>query len=571
MMNREIADIFGRIADILEINGENPFRIRAYRHAALNIEGLARPVEDYAADNTLENIEGIGKDLAGKIREYAATGRISFYEDLKKTIPRSAMEMLDIPGVGPRMVNLFHKQLGIKSLGLLERAIKDGKLDNIKGIGERTRANILRGIEYLSKSGGRVLLPAAEAACRPILKELKNLRCVKAIEVAGSVRRRKETIGDIDMVAASDNPRAVMDAFTTSGNVREVIAKGMTKSAIRTGGGIQVDLRVVKRDSYGSALVYLTGSKMHNIKLRETAIKKRMKINEYGVFAGSAGKKIAGRDEKGVYRALGMSFVPPEMREDRGEIEAALKHKIPDLVTEKDIRADLHIHSSSSDGSMSIDEIARACAARGYSYAVLTDHSGSLKIARGLEAKELFANLRKIDKINAKMKKFRLLKGAEVDILSDGRLDYDDSVLRSLDFVIAAIHTGFKQPKETLTGRILKAMDNKHVNMIAHLTGRLMGMRQGYEVDFDVILNAARDTNTALEINAFPERLDIDDAKCRLARDAGIMVGISSDSHAEHDMDNMFYGVGVARRGWLESCHVLNTLSVTDFLKKIRK
>lgn len=571
MKNKEIAEMFSNIADILEIKGENPFRIRAYRKAALNIDGLSETLEVIDKKGDLENIEGIGKDLANKIREYISAGKIAFYEDLKKGIPKSVIEFMDIPGVGPKTANIFYKELGIKTIKQLHQKIKAGRIKNIHGIGQKTLENILKGIDFLLKSKGRPLLAVGLEISEQIIKELARLKEVKRIEPAGSLRRRKETIGDIDLVVASEKPAPIMDKFVNLPQVKEVLAKGLTKSSVITREKIQVDLRVVKRESFGAALAYLTGSKMHNIKLRELAMKKGLKINEYGIYKVSSGKKMAGSDERDIYDCIGLSFVPPEMREDRGEIEAARKNKIPKLIEVNDIKADLHIHSEASDGSMSLEEIASACKKMGYKYIVITEHSETLKVAGGLDKKTLFKQIEKIDKLNARLKGFRILKGTEVDIRADGVLDYKDEILKELDFVIAAIHSGFKQSKELITERIIRAMENKHVNMIAHPTGRLMGVREGYEIDIHKILTKARDTNTAIEINAYPERLDLNDINCRLAKEMGVMIGIGTDAHMKGNLDNMRLGVSVARRGWLEASDVINTYSLNKFLKKVKK
>ena len=571
MQNQEIAGIFNNIADILEIKGENRFRIRAYRRAAINIEGLPERVEELKNKGELENIRGVGKDLAGKIDEFISTGKMAFYEELKRSIPKPVLDFMDIPGVGPKSANVLYEKLGIKSIGQLRKKAKKGKIKLIPGMGEKTVSNILRGIDFLEKSGKRILLSSGLAIADDIVYRLKSLKETRRVEVAGSLRRRADTIGDIDIVASSKNPDRIMDAFVRLPQTKNTLAKGRTKSSITTRGGVQVDLRVVGPESFGAALAYLTGSKAHNVKLREIAVKKGLKINEYGLFEVSSGQKIAGEDEAGIYRCLGLSFVPPEMREDRGEIELSRKKNLPELIGIKDIKSDLHIHTEASDGSLKIDEIAEITKKMGYSYIAITDHSASLKVAGGLDEKRLFENIKKIDRINARQKGFSILKGAEVDILSDGSMDYGDNVLRELDFVIAAIHSGFKQTRDILTMRIIKAMENRYVNMVAHPTGRLIGSREGYEIDIQRILKTARDTNTAIEINAYPERLDLNDMNCRMAKEAGVMLGIGTDSHMRGQFGNMAFGVGVARRGWLNKKNVLNTYSLKEFLKRIKK
>jgi len=571
MKNREIAEIFNDIADILEIKGENPFRIRAYRKAALNIESLSKNIEELDKKGELEKIAGIGKDLASKIKEYIATGKMAFYEDLKKGIPESVLKFMAIPGVGPKTANVLYKDLGIKNIKELRQKAKAGEITKIQGFGEKTIENILRGIDFVRKAEGRTSLALAMRISEGIIGVLKKLKETEKIQPAGSLRRQKENVGDVDIVASSKKPQRIMDVFVKLPQVREVLAHGPTKSSVVTKEKVQVDLRVVESKSFGAALAYLTGSKAHNIRLREIAVKKRLKMNEYGIFRVSSGKKIAGADEKGLYESLGLSFVPPEMREDRGEVELARKHGIPKLVEIEDIKSDLHIHTKKSDGSLTLEEIALISRKKGYKYIVITDHTKTLKIARGLDEKRLFSSIKEIDKFNAKQKGFKVLKGAEVDILGDGTLDYKDDVLRELDFVIAAIHSGFKQPSETLTQRIVRAMENKFVNMIAHPTGRLMGTREGYQIDIGTILRSAKETNTAIEINAYPDRLDLTDINCHLAKEMGVILGIGTDSHARDQFDNMVFGVGVARRGWLTKKDILNTYSLKEFLKRIRK
>lgn len=578
MKNQEIAEIFNKIADILEIEEENPFRIRAYRKAAQNIEGLSKDIEDIVREKKLEEIPGIGKDLAQKIEEYVSKGKMKAYEDLKKGVSKGVLEFMEIPGVGPKTAKVLYKDLGIKNLKELQFKAKTGKIKHIFGIKEKTIENILRGIDFLKKSEGRTPLNVALNISEDIMGRLKKSKAVNRIEAAGSLRRRKETVRDIDIIATSNKPKEIMDIFVGLPYVKEVLAHGPTKSSVITKERIQVDLRVVEPGSFGSALAYLTGSKAHNIKLREMGVKKHFKINEYGVFSlkgagakGKAGRKIAGKEEDEIYRSLGLSYVPPEMREDRGEIELAKNDKIPKLLDIADIKADLHVHSEASDGTLSLEEIAEISKKKGYKYIVITEHSKTLKIAHGLSEKELFSEMKKIDKLNKRLRAFRILKGIEVDIMGDGTLDYKDNVLRELDFVIASVHSGFKQSKEALTGRILRAMENNFVRMIAHPTGRLMGVRDAYEIDMQKILKTARDTNTALEINAYPDRLDLNDINCKSAKEIGVMLGIGTDSHTKEQFDNMIYGVYVARRGWLGKKNILNALDLDDFLKRIKK
>ena len=571
MKNQEIAQIFGDIADILEIKEENRFRIRAYRKAQETIESLAEDIEEFQKKKPLTELSGIGKDLASKIKEYIDTGKIKFYTDLKKSIPKPILDLMTIPGIGPKTAKLLVEKFKVKSIKDLEKKASRGEIEGAFGIKEKTVSNILRGIDFLKKSEERTSIGQAKELSDSIISQLKKLPEVKKITPAGSLRRMKETVRDIDILVTSTKPKKIMDTFTKLPEVKDVLVHGPTKSSVITKSKIQVDLRVVDPESYGAALCYFTGSKSHNVRLRKMAVSKSLKINEYGVFKVKTNKKIAGKDEKSVYKALNLSCVPPEMREDKGEIELALKGKLPRLVELKDIKGDLHVHTKASDGIMSVEDIASSCEELGYEYIVVTDHSKTLTIADGLTERELLENMKRIDKINKKHKKIRLLKGTEVDILSDGRLDYKDSILKELDFVIAAVHSGFKQSKDIITTRILRAMENKYVNMIAHPTGRLMGVRDAYQVDLEKVFKTAKETNTALEINAYPDRLDLDDNYSRRAKELGVMIGIATDTHTKDQFANMFYGVSVARRGWLEKKNVLNTLSLESLLKKIRK
>ncbi len=567
MKNREIAQIFNNIADILEIKGENPFRIRAYRKAAQNIEDLAENIEETCRKNKLTDIPGVGRDLAGKIEEYISENRIKFYEELKKSVPRPVLDLMAIPGIGPKTADLLCDKLKIKSIKDLRRKALHGKIKNIFGIKEKTVANILRGIDFLVKSKERTPLGEAVKISESIIAQLKKLPEVKKITPAGSLRRMKESVRDIDILVASDKPLRIMDTFTHLPEVREILVRGSTKSSIITERRIQVDVRVVESSSFGSALCYFTGSKSHNIKLRKMAVKKGLKINEYGVFNVKTKKKLAGKKEKDIYKILGLAYIPPEMREDKGEVELAAEGRLPRLVELKDIRGDIHIHSHASDGMLSIEDIASFCKNLGYEYIVITDHSKSLRVAGGLSEKDLFANIRKVRKLDKKLGKIHILIGTEVDILTDGGLDYADSTLKELDFVIAAIHTGFKQPKQKLTDRIIKAMENKYVNLIAHPTGRLMGVRDPYEIDLEKIFKIAKATNTALEINAYPQRLDLDDNASRRAGELGVMIAIATDTHTKDQLKNMVFGVSVARRGWLEKKNVINTFDFKSFCR----
>ncbi len=569
MKNLEISAIFREIANILEIKGDNPFRIRAYERAAQNIEGLTEDIEDFVRDDRLMDIPGVGKDLADKIKEYVQTGKIKAYEDLKKKVPGGLLDLLNIPSVGPKTAKLLYEELKIKNILDLEKAIKKNKLQGIFGIKEKTIENISKGIELLKRGRERMTLAQAMQVADEFISALKKLSEVKRISVAGSLRRQKETVRDIDILMISKKPKKIMDVFTGLPDVATVLAKGETKSSVRTKGDVQVDCRVEEEKSFGAALLYFTGSKNFNIRLRQLAIKRGLKINEYGVFRKN--RFVCGKTEEEIFEILGMSYIEPELREDTGEIELAQEFQLPYLIEFKDIKGDLHVHSKWSDGGNTIAEMVEAAKRRGYSYLAITDHSQSLKVAGGLSIADLKKKKQEIGRINRKLKDFRVLYGTEVDIDSDGRLDYKDGVLKEFDVVVAAIHTGFKQSKSQLTRRLIRACKNNYVHIIAHPTGRLWGSRDAYDIDMDEVLKAARDTNTYLEINAFPQRLDLNDLNCRRAKEIGARLVIDTDAHTFEQLATMKLGVSVARRGWLTKKDVLNTLSFEELLKALKK
>ncbi len=571
MKNIEIANIFNEIASILELKEENPFRIRAYRRAALNLEGLTEDIEDIAKRNELTRIPGIGKDLEEKIQKFLSTGHIEFYERLKKETPPMLLELTTIPGIGPKTANLLYKNLKFKSIQDLEEMARSHKLAVLPGLKEKTEENILRGIEFIKKGKERVPLGFALPIANDIISHLKELPETQRISIAGSVRRMKETVKDIDILVTSKDPEKVMSEFIKLPQVMDVLAHGSTKSSVLTNEGFQVDLRVVEPDSFGAALAYFTGSQSHNIRLREMAVKKGFKINEYGVFNERIKKRIAGKEEEEIYKVLGLPYIPPELREDAGEIEAAIKNRLPNLIELKDIKGDLHVHSKWSDGSESLEVLAEEAQRRGYEYIVISDHSKSLPVAGGLKEEEIIKQIKEIEKLNKTFKGFRLLTGTEVDILSGGKLAFSNELLSMLDFTVAAIHSGFKQTKDAITKRLIKAMQNKFVHSIAHPTGRLMGVRDAYEIDFEEIFKVARDTNTAIEINAYPERMDLNDINCHRAKEVGVKMVISTDAHTKDQLDNIFFGISVARRGWIEKDDILNTLSLNNMLESIKK
>jgi len=569
--NVEIARVFANIAKILSIKEENKFKIRAYEQVAATIENLPMEVETIYRAGKLKEIPGVGEAIAKKIGELIETGKLEYYENLKQTIPSGVLELLNVPEVGPRKAKLFYEKLGIDSITKLEEAALRHQLQNLPGMGKKAEENILRGIELYKKREERKLLGVALPIAEEIVDQLKSLREVNQISIAGSLRRRKETIGDIDILITSEKPEIVMNRFINLPQVKEVLAEGLTKSAILTHQDIHADLRVVAPDSFGAALQYFTGSKAHNIRLREMAVKEGLKINEYGVFRVNDDQKIAGKEEQEIYNILGLPMIMPELREDRGEFEAALNHQLPRLVNLEDINGDFHVHTRDSDGFNTMEEIIGKAREKGYQYIAITDHSQSLHIAGGLDEQRVLEQIRRIDEINQNISDFQILKGIEVDIKSDGTLDLSDSILQKLDLVIAAIHSGFKQEKEQLMERLTKAMRNPFVNIIAHPTGRVIGYREAYDVDIQEIIRLAAQTNTALEINASPERMDLNDIYVKSAKEQGVLLAIGSDAHQIHALDYMTYGIAIARRGWLEKGNLLNTLFLDDLKARLKK
>jgi DNA polymerase (family 10) len=568
MKNREIAAIFSSLADILEIKGEDPFRVNAYRRVSRIIDDLSNDVADLVESGEILEVSGIGKGTAGAIEEYLERGKIKRYEDARKTVPKGLLELLSIPGLGPKTIGLLWKNLNVKSLAGLKRALRGGKILDLPGMGAKKVENIQAGIRAYESRSGRLTLGAILPTAEAIADELREATGTDAVSLAGSVRRSRETIGDIDVLVAAAKSRPVIKAFTELSCVDEVLAAGTTKASVRAEGALQVDLRVVKPESWGAALMYFTGSKDHNVRLRGHAQSKGLKLNEYGLFKGE--KRLASRKEEQVYRKLGLDFIPPELREDRGEVEAALDGALPELVEVSDIRGDLHVHTGWSDGHASIEEMARAAKSMGYRYISVNDHTHSLGIAHGLDAERLEAQREEIEEVNARIKRFTVLSGTEVDILSDGSLDFPDEVLGRLDVVVASIHSGFNQSRDRITGRILSAMENPHVDIIGHPTGRLLGTRQPYAVDMGRVIEAAAETGTALEINAYYERLDLNDVDSRRAAESGVKIAISTDAHHPDQLWMMELGVRTARRGWLTRADLLNTLTVSSLRKALR-
>lgn len=569
MKNKLAAEIFRHIAELLEIQGENPFRIRAYLKAAQNLESLSEDIADLAQRSELEKIPGIGKDLAEKIKEIVGTGKLKFYQRLQQDIPEGLTALMSVPGLGPKTAKLLFDKLQIKNIADLEKAVRKHKISTLPGIKEKTEENILQGIALTRQAQEKMSLAEAMSVADGFIQALRKLKETKHIEPAGSLRRRKETVRDVDILVTSRQAKRVMDLFVKLPQVKQVLLQGPTKSSVLTRGNIQVDLRIVQPRSFGAALLYFTGSKEHNIKLRQLAVKRGLKINEYGLFKKD--RYVVGKTEQEIFKRLKLAYIHPELREDRGEIEAGLKGKLPKVIGLKDIKGDLHVHSQWSDGSYSIEDISKAAQEKGYEYIAICDHSQSIKIAKGLSIERLKRQIDLIHKLNRKLKGMRVLAGSEVDIKGDGSLDYPDAILRELDIVIAAIHTGFKQGQEQLTKRITAAMDNKYVNIISHPSGRLIGRRQAYALDMEAVLQKAAQTATLMEINAFPDRLDLTDINAHRAKQLGVKMAISTDAHMLEQLDFMYLGVTVARRGWLEKKDVVNTFSLEKLWKLLKQ
>ncbi len=562
MKNRIIATIFEKIADVLEFQGEIPFKVNAYRKAARVIGDMQEDIEDVWREGRLKDIPGIGTALAGKIEEFLTTGKMSKYEEVVSSVPAGLIELLEIQNLGPKTVALAYKKLGVENLNNLKQVIADGRLAQLPGMGEKKVENIVKGIELYERAQERISIGVALPLVEELIDELKSRTKLEKIQVAGSTRRMKETVGDIDILVETEHGADVIQTFVHLPQVTRVLAAGDTKGSVIVEDRIQVDLRAIPKESYGAALQYFTGSKAHNIHLREIAKKSGLKINEYGIFKGD--KKIGGAEEQDIYHVLNLDWMPPEMREDRGEIDLAAQHNLPKLIELKDIQGDLHVHSKWSDGGATIEEIARAALAKGYRYIAISDHSKSVKYAHGLEVERLLRKLEEIKAVQEKVPGIKILAGAEVDILSDGTMDYPDEILAQLDIVIAAVHQGFKQQ---VTERMLAAMENPYVFIIAHPTGRLISKREGYVMELDKVMKKAAETGTVLEINSYYDRLDLSDVNARRAQEMGIKLSINTDTHQLYQLDMIKLGIGVARRAWLEPKDVINTYSLEELLK----
>ncbi len=569
--NSDIEGIFNEVADLLEIKGENPFRVRAYRNAARMVAGLSQSVADLVArGQDLSQLSGVGKDLAGKIEEIVKTGTLSLLQELQGQLPTGLSELMKVPGLGPRRVAALHQQLGITTLDDLRQAAEQGRIHALEGFGTKTEQRILEEVTRRQQaSAQRIKLVVAEQVAEPLVAYLKEIEGVNEVVVAGSYRRRRETVGDLDILATCRKGAKIMERFVNYEDVKEVVAKGDTKSTVLLRSSFQVDLRVVPQVSYGAALMYFTGSKEHNIAIRTIGLRKKLKINEYGVFRGE--KRVAGRTEQEIYAKIGLPFIEPELRENRGEIEAAQKGKLPALLELKDIRGDLHVHTKRTDGHDTIEELVEAARKRGYDYIAITDHSKHVTVAHGLKPDQVRAQVKEIDKINKRLKGFTVLKATELDILEDGSLDLPDEVLRELDLTVCSVHYKFSLSVKQQTQRILRAMENPHFHIFAHPTGRLIGEREPYQVDMGEIMKAARDNRCFLEVNAHPDRLDLNDIHCKMAKDLGVKVAVSTDAHRLDDLDYMRFGVGQARRGWIEAADVVNTRSLSELRKLLKR
>jgi len=574
MKNQELSKIFYEIAEFLEVDGV-PFKPYAYQKAALSLENLKEDVFDIykkGGNKALQDIPGVGENIANHIEEYLKTGKVKIYDQYKKRLPLKIDELTRVEGLGPKKIKVLYQKLGIKNLKDLEKAIKSHKMAPLFGFGEKTEQNILQGIEFQKQNKGRFLLGQILPVAEDILENLKKIKEVEKISIAGSLRRKKETIGDVDILVVSKNPQKVMDYFASLPSVKKIWAKGKTKTSVHTKDDFDIDLRVVSEKSYGSALQYFTGSKDHNIVTRKIAIEKGLKLSEYGLFKGF--KMIAGKTEEEVYKALGLPYIEPELRENEGEIEAGLNKKLPKIVELKDIKGDLHCHSNWDGGENSIEEMANEAIKRGYEYIGISDHTKFLRIENGLDEKQLLKQSEAIKKLNLKFKtenlKFRILHGCETNILNNGEVDIKNEVLEKLDYVIAGVHSNLKMPKVEMTKRLISAMKNPNIDIISHPTGRLIDRREEYQLDFDKVLKVAKQTGTILEINSAPERLDLRDLHIRRAKEVGIKMIINTDSHQANQLDLMKYGVFQARRGWAEKSNIVNTLPLGEIVKQFK-
>jgi len=563
--NFDMARVFYEMAHLLEVKGESAFRVRAYQRAAQQIESLAEDLAAVAARGELQTIPGIGKDLATRITEYLATGKIGQLEALRAEVPPNFLTLLEVRGLGPKTAKLLLERLGVDSVDRLEEVCKSGEILTVAGIREKTCENILKGIAIWRAGRSRMLLARARGIARQVVAVLQAQAPVERIEIAGSLRRMRETVKDIDLLVTSTDPPRVIETFVALPSVLEVIGAGNTKASVHHTDGIQIDLRVVDPAAFGAALQYFTGARDHNVRLREMASRRRLKISEYGVFDELTGNRVAGETEGEVYAAVGLDWIPPELRENGGEIEAALTGALPALITADRIRGDLHAHTDWSDGHHSLAQLIEAAEARGYEYILVSDHSKSSTVAGGLGADRLREQIRKIRELQPRYK-IRILAGSECDVLADGAMDFPPEVLGELDIVLAAVHSRFTQSRAEMTARIVKALENPYVNILAHPTGRLIGSRQPYDVDLEAVFAAAKAHGKSIEINCSPDRLDLKDSQARRAAELGVPIAISTDTHYLSNLDNLELGLATARRGWIGPAQVLNTRNTDQLL-----
>jgi len=561
--NADIAAAFEQVADLLELQDANPFRVRAYRNAARVVGELKLDLAAHiVAGRPLPKLPGIGADLSAKIEEFAKTGRLALLDRLRKEVPSGVADLLQLPGLGPKRVRALYEELHVHTLPQLLRAARDGRIRTLPGFGSKTEAHIADAIGKQLGQVKRFKLAIAAQYADALLSFLKQGPGVVQAQAAGSLRRCRDTVGDLDLLVTASNGAAVCRYFTSYPDVRDVLQEGDTKASVVLKSGLQVDLRVVPQESYGAALMYFTGSKAHNIRMRNRAIDHGLKLNEYGLFKGS--RAVAGATEEEVYAALDLPWIAPELREDRGEIEAALKRALPHLIALKDLCGDLHVHTNWSDGTAGIEAMAESARAHGLGYVAISEHSRRLTVAHGLDPVRLAKQCHEIERLNTALEGIELLTGIEVDILDDGALDLPDASLAPLDIVIAAVHSKFNLPRAKQTARILAALDNPHVKILAHPLGRLIDQRDPYDVDMLAIVRKCKARRIALELNAHPERLDLTDIHCRMAKDEGTLVSINSDAHSVHEFDNLVHGIGQARRGWLEKGDVLNARALKE-------
>lgn len=570
MQNPDIARLFDEVADLLEIQDENPFRVRAYRNAARVVRDYPRPLADEVKRGAdLSDIPGIGEDLAEKIATIITTGEMPLHRQLQSKLPGGLLDLLRIPGLGPKRVKLLYSKLKIHSAKDLEKALTAGKVGKLKGFGPKMEQNIRAGLGLALHVERRLLLPDAETHAQALVTHLQAVEGVTNLDVAGSYRRRRETIGDLDVLATTAHPERIIERFVAYPEVAKVISRGETRVTVQLRGGLQVDLRVVEPAAYGAALMYFTGSKAHNVELRQIAQDRQYKLNEYGLYRGT--RRIAGKTEEEVYGKLGLDWIPPELREARGEIAAARAHQLPTLVTLDEIRGDLQMHTTASDGEASLDDMADACRARGYAYCAITDHSKRVTMAMGLDAKRLRAQWKQVDAWNARNGGFTILKSVELDILENAKLDLPDDVLAEADYVVASIHYGMTQRQSEITKRLLTAIRHPHVDAIGHPTGRLLGKRESYAIDFETVARAAAESGCLLEINGHPERMDLPDTLAAAAKAAGVRFVLSTDSHHPGNLGFMRYAIDLARRAGLEPRDILNTRALAEFRKGLKR